>query len=83
MEPEIFRSTITIDWVSDYLNNCLADPLAYHKLLCMSHSNQPTYSKKYRTFLYKLSTIKYSWDWQDTGTKQRILTTIADEIKLL
>jgi hypothetical protein len=83
MEPAIFRSTITIDWVADYLNNSLVDSLAYHKLLCMSHSNQPTFSKKYRALLYKLPTIKYSWNWQDEGTQQRLLTTLADEIKLL
>ena len=87
MEPldreAVFRSTITIEWIEDYLENRMSDPLGYHKLLCMTHSDRPTHSKRYQRFLYKLPPIKCAWDWKDDHSKQSILSTLREELQLL
>lgn len=87
IDPEtnlsIYQTTITIDWVRKYLDNCLEDPLGYHKLLCMTHSDKPTASQRYQNFLYKLPSIKYTWDWESDYSKTNILARIAEEINAL
>lgn len=76
----IYVQAITIDWITKYLDNRLDDPLGFHKLLCMTHSDKPTHSKRYQALLYKLASTKATWDWMDDHGKQATLNRLAEEI---
>lgn len=77
----IFRDTITMPWVEQYLNHQLADPLGFHTLLRQTYSDQPTHSRLYRDFLYSLPPIKLKWEWLTTEEQTAELKRLAASSK--
>lgn len=78
----IYRDTIGLQWVQDYLENTMKT-LAYHNLLCGTHSDKPTRSWRYQHFLYSLPLIKLYWDHQTESFKQETLRTLDKRIQEL